>query len=146
MVISFPRRRVSVVHDCCRRTAAQQQAPPSPAEQVAVRPGSGVTPPRLLKPVEPIYTPAAEAAGITGTVELEAVVAANGTVLEVRVKRSLDQQLGLDAEAVKAAKGWLFEPGRRNGEPVPVIVTLILEFGPNGMSAREQRDLPLCDR
>ena len=35
---------------------------------------------------------------------------------------------GLDQEAIKAAKMWRFRPGMRQGEPVPVIITIELTF------------------
>jgi TonB family protein len=95
--------------------------------QGANRPGNGISPPQLVRQVQPKYTADALRAKIEGDVELEAVVKADGTVGDVRVSRSLDP--GLDAEAVKAARMWLFKPGTdRDGRPVPVIVTLMLSF------------------
>ena len=35
---------------------------------------------------------------------------------------------GLDDEAIKAAKRWLFRPGIRYGEPVAMLVTIELTF------------------
>jgi TonB family protein len=96
--------------------------------QGAVRPGPGISVPALLKKIEPKYTAEAMRAKIQGTVELEAVIRADGTVGEVRVIRSLDKTFGLDLEAIAAAREWRFTPGRRDGQPVPVIVVLLLEF------------------
>jgi periplasmic protein TonB len=59
---------------------------------------------------------------------LEAVVKTDGTVDDVKVLRSLDAKFGLDQEAIKAAKLWRFQPGTRQGEPVPVVVTMELSF------------------
>jgi TonB family protein len=67
-------------------------------------------------------------AKIQGGVLLECVVQTDGTVGDVRVLRSLDTTYGLDQEAIKAAKQWKFAPGTRNGEPVPVMVTIELTF------------------
>jgi TonB family protein len=94
----------------------------------AYQPGSGVSDPQLIKEVRPNYTSEAMRAKIQGQVELEAVVEPNGTITRVRVMKSLDKQFGLDAEAMLAAKKWLFRPGYKDGKPVPVLVTLILEF------------------
>ena len=55
-------------------------------------------------------------------------VLVDGTIGDIRILRSLDKQFGLDEEAIKAAKQWRFLPGRRFGEPVPVIVTIELAF------------------
>jgi len=52
----------------------------------------------------------------------------NGTVGAVRITRSLDPVFGLDEEAIKAARQWLFEPGTRFGEPVAILVNLALDF------------------
>lgn len=95
----------------------------------AYHPGNGISNPSLIRQAEPKYTSDAMRAKIQGVVELDAVVQANGTVGEVQIIKSLDKQFGLDQEAIKAAKLWLFRPGvDRNGQPVPVIVRLILEF------------------
>ena len=91
-------------------------------------PGNGVTAPVLIKSVSPKYTSEAMQAGIEGVVELAVVVSTEGTVSEVTVTKSLDREHGLDAEAVKAAKQWLFKPGTREGKPVAVRIQLILEF------------------
>ncbi|MGH9384121.1 MAG: energy transducer TonB [Vicinamibacterales bacterium] len=94
----------------------------------AYRAGSGITSPVPLLSVKPQYTADAMRAKVQGAVYLEAIVMADGTIGEVRVTRSLDPIFGLDQEALKAARQWRFRPGMRLGEPVPVIVTLILEF------------------
>lgn len=90
--------------------------------------GGDVTAPVLLKRVPPRYTSEAMVTKITGDVVLEAVVRADGTVGAVRVVKSLDARFGLDRAAIEAAKQWVFAPGTRRGQPVDVIVTLILEF------------------
>jgi protein TonB len=94
----------------------------------AYRPGSGIDNPVLIREVKPLYTPDALRAKIQGVVLLEAVVQPDGTVSDVQVVRSLDPVFGLDQEAVKAAKQWRFIPGKRQGLPVPVLVTIELTF------------------
>jgi hypothetical protein len=44
------------------------------------------------------------------------------------VVRALTPAYGLDREAIDAARRWYFRPGRRAGEPVPVLVSLEIEF------------------
>jgi protein TonB len=92
------------------------------------RPGNGVSYPIKLREVRPQYTSDAMRAKVQGTVLLECVVNKDGTVGNVEIVRSLDPTFGLDQEAVKAAKQWLFKPGMRMGEPVPVLVTIELTF------------------
>lgn len=93
------------------------------------RGGAGITNPQVVRELKPNYTSEAMRARIQGTVELEAVILEDGTVGDVRVSRSLDNTYGLDMEAVKAAKLWIFRPATdRQGRPVPIVVTLILTF------------------
>ena len=92
------------------------------------RPGSGIEMPRLLQEVKPAYTAEAMRAKVQGTVMLECVVLADGTVGNIEVVKSLDATFGLDQEAVKAARQWRFQPGTRFGEPVAVLVTIEMSF------------------
>ena len=92
------------------------------------REGWGIVNPRLVREVKPQYTSEALDEKITGTVILELVVLSDGKVGDVRITRSLDPVFGLDEEAIKAARQWLFEPGTRFGEPVAILVSLALEF------------------
>jgi len=88
----------------------------------------GLIKPRLLKQVPPSYPSVAKNASVAGDVELEAVINPDGKVGDVRIVRSLDKRFGLDDEAVRVAKLWLFEPARKDGFPVPVIVTIVVQF------------------
>jgi TonB family protein len=98
-----------------------------PFGQGAVRPGNGIKSPTLIRQVEPKYTDDARIRKVQGDVELEAVVGIDGKVTDVRVTRSLDD--GLDANAIVAAKNWVFKPGLdSSGQPVAVVVTLIMSF------------------
>ena len=90
------------------------------------RVGGGVTAPRLIKDVKPRYTGEALRNKIQGSVVLEAIVTRDGCTSHFRVVRSLDR--GLDEEAVVAAAQWRFEPGRLEGAPVDVLVTIVLDF------------------
>jgi TonB family protein len=94
----------------------------------AYRPGNGVELPRVVREVRPQYTADAMRAKVQGTVLIECVVLPDGTVGEISVTKSLDSVFGLDQEAIKAAKQWRFIPGRRFGQPVPVLVTIELTF------------------
>jgi len=84
--------------------------------------------PELLREVKPDYTADAMRAKMQGVVLLECVVRPDGTVGDLRIVKSLDKTFGLDEQAIKAAKQWRFSPGRRLGEPVPVLVTIELTF------------------
>jgi len=98
------------------------------AQDAPVRPGNGVSLPMVVKEVKPTYTPEAQAAKIEGSVIVEAVVTTNGTVGDVRVVQSLDTKYGLDDQALKAAKQWIFKPGMKDGQPVAVQIAIELTF------------------
>lgn len=103
-------------------------APPK-TSTIPYRPSEpGLTLPRLLREVKPQYTKAALDKRIVGTVVLDCVVREDGKVGACQVTRSLDAQFGLDEEAMKAARQWVFLPGKKNGVPVPVLVTIELTF------------------
>jgi len=91
-----------------------------------VKPGNGVIAPRLLKEVKPGYPPDARAAGVTGTIEMECVVLANGQVGDVKVTKPLDP--ALDEEAVRTVRQWTFAPGTRDGQALPVQVMIEMAF------------------
>jgi TonB family protein len=97
-------------------------------QDIPVRPGDGVSVPRVVKEVRPTYTPAALQAKIQGDVELDVVVLANGDPGEIVISRSLDTVHGLDDAAMQAAAQWKFEPGRRDGQAVPVVITVQMTF------------------
>lgn len=90
------------------------------------RPGSGIEPPRLLREVKADYTDEGRRRNVTGDVVLEIVVRRDGSVSDVRVKQGLGS--GLDQRAADAVRQWRFEPARRKGVAVDVIVEVAVEF------------------
>jgi len=87
-----------------------------------------VTEPKLIREVKPQYTADAMRAKVQGEVELEAVVNPDGSVDRIRVTRSLDRTFGLDQKAIEAVRQWRFMPGMRQGQPVAVRVSVVLDF------------------
>ena len=61
-----------------------------------------------------------------GLVKLEGVVLPDGSMGALTILKSLD--LDLDQAAVAAVRQWLFAPGLRNGEAVPVRVGVEMSF------------------
>jgi TonB family protein len=90
------------------------------------RPGSGITPPRVLREVKADYTDEARRAGITGDVVLEIVVRRDGSVTDVKLLKGLSG--GLNDRAIQAVRQWRFAPATRQGTPVDVIVEVAVEF------------------
>ena len=92
------------------------------------RPGTTL-PPQMVRAVQAAYTSEAKAAGIEGVVRVEVLVLTDGTVGETaKVIQSLDAKFGLDDEAVKASKQWLFKPATRDGKPVAAHVVIEQTF------------------
>ena len=92
------------------------------------QPGNGVSVPIEIRKGLPRYTGEAMRARIQGSVLVTCVVQTSGTCTDIRVIRSLAPAFGLDDEAIKAAEQWRFRPGMRQGAPVPVRVTMEIEF------------------
>lgn len=90
------------------------------------RPGSGIEPPRLLREVKADYTDEGRRRNVTGDVVLEIVVRRDGSVGDVHVLQGLGS--GLDQRAVDAVRQWRFDPARRKGVAVDVLVEVAVEF------------------
>ena len=90
------------------------------------RPGSGIEPPTVMREVKPLYTEPARRRGLQGDVLLEIVVRRDGSVGDVRIVKGLGE--GLDQKAVDAVRQWKFNPARRHGTPVDVLVEVAMEF------------------
>jgi protein TonB len=91
-----------------------------------MRVGGDVAPPTAVTRVEPVYTDIARKAHISGIVIIETIIDRNGNVTDARILKGLP--LGLDQSALDAVKRWKFKPGTLNGQPVPVIFTLTVNF------------------
>ena len=96
------------------------------SQEPVYRIGSDVTPPRIISKVDPSYTDEARAARIQGTVTLECVIRKDGNVEVRRIVRGLGY--GLDDQATTALQQWKFEPGKKSGEPVAVMINVEVNF------------------
>ena len=88
--------------------------------------GNGVSAPRVLSKQEPRYSAEAEIARLQGTVTVSLVVGEDGKARNIRVTKSLG--LGLDEKAVEAIGLWQFMPGEKEGNPVPILATIQVNF------------------
>lgn len=95
-------------------------------ERRGVRVGGQIREPRKLRNVPPHYPVAAKSAGRQGIVIVEATVMPSGCVGTMRVLRSVD--LALDFAAFRAVSQWRYTPTTLNGQPVPVIMTVTINF------------------
>jgi len=97
-------------------------------QQVVDGKDPGVTLPKVISEVKAQYTPEAMQAKIEGTVIMTAVVRTDGTPGDIEITKSLDTEYGLDKQAVAALSQWRFEPGLKEGKPVPVLITVEMRF------------------
>lgn len=91
-----------------------------------LRVGGNVQAPKVVLRVEPDYTEDARKARLQGIVIIEAIIDTEGNVTQARILKGLAG--GLDRSALEAVRKWKFEPGRKDGRPVPVIFDLMVRF------------------
>ncbi len=84
--------------------------------------------PRVLHEEKPRYTQGAMLRRISGTVWVSAVIPADGVPTNLIVYRPLDPESGLDQMALAAVAKWRFRPAMQDGQPIPVLVTIELQF------------------
>jgi TonB family protein len=92
----------------------------------AYRPGRGVTPPRVIYQTDPEFSEEARKAKYQGTCVLSVVVDENGRPTNIHVLSTLG--MGLDEKAMESVKNWKFEPGMKDGHPVPVVIAVEVDF------------------
>jgi TonB family protein len=95
-------------------------------DQAPVKVGNGVTPPQLLRKMEPEYSDEARSAKFQGTVLLKVVIDTDGTAKNIELVRGLGY--GLDEKAALAIGQWVFKPGTNGGVPVPVQAQIEVNF------------------
>ena len=117
-----------------RRAAGNQPAPKPPQRLAswappanAVRVGGAIKMPNQIVRVEAEYPEEARRQGASGVVIVEAMIGLKGEIAAVHLVRGVK---GLDQAALDAVRQWVFEPTSVGGKPVPVIVTLTVNFRP----------------
>ena len=99
--------------------------PPKPVEQAPVRVGGAIRQPQKIREAAPVYPAIAQAARVQGIVIIEATIGADGRVVNGRILRSVPL---LDEAALDAVRQWQYTPTLLNGVPVPVIMTVTVQF------------------
>jgi len=113
--ITFNESALSVI-------APQEEGPAQGTGQT-----SQLTPGKLIRRVEPTYPTSARDSGTGGSVVLTAIVSRTGAVENVKSVRGPEP---LSEAAAEAVRQWVYEPYRRNGEPVAVQTTIVVNFTP----------------
>jgi TonB family protein len=107
------------------RERVERAARAKAARKAPIRVGGQISPPAKIKNVEPIYPAVAKSARVEGTVVIEATVGADGKVEEAKVIKSVPL---LDQAALDAVRQWEYTPTLLNGVPVPVVMTINVNF------------------
>ena len=90
-----------------------------------MRVGGTIKAPTKVRNVNPVYPQDALDAKVQGVVIMEARIERDGTVSRARVLKSIPM---LDDAAVEAVRQWQFTPTMMNGEPVPIMMTVTVNF------------------
>jgi TonB family protein len=103
-------------------------APPASSHPTsgAYKIGAGISPPSVLRKIEPDYSEEARVAKLQGTVVVQVVIGPDGVAHDARIVRGLG--LGLDEQAIEAIGQWQFKPGVKDGQPVPVTATIEINW------------------
>ena len=95
------------------------------AKIVPVRIGGQIKAPSKIKDVKPVYPAIAQSARVAGVVTIEATIGPDGKVMDAKVVHSIPL---LDQAALDAVRQWEYTPTLLNGVPVPVLVTVTINF------------------
>jgi protein TonB len=104
--------------------ANSEVAPPAPAAP-PIHVGGDMKPPRLVSSVLPVYPSIARTSGIEGNIVVEASIGPAGNVTNTKV---ISGPPILRQAALDAVRRWKYQPGTLNGEPVPVQITVTIQF------------------
>lgn len=111
--------------DAAKAARARAAAARAAAGARAVHVGGKIKPPMKIKNVAPIYPEIAKSAHVSGVVVIEATVGEDGKVADAKVLRSVPL---LDQAALDAVRQWEYKPTLLNGKPVPVVMTVSINF------------------
>jgi TonB family protein len=92
----------------------------------AVRAAAARRPESASSHVAPVYPKAMQDQRIQGVVIIEATIATTGCVSDATVLRSVHPTI--DVATLAAVSLWLYEPTLLNGAPIPVIMTVTVNF------------------
>ena len=94
-----------------------------PAAPVPV--GGDVKPAKLLKSVQPIYPQMARTQHVSGNVQIDALIDAEGNVSSMNV---LSGPALLRDAALQSLKQWKYQPAELDGKPTSMHLTVVLQF------------------
>jgi len=103
--------------------AGSVKEPTAPAAPLAV--GGDVTPAKMISSVQPVYSSLARMQHVSGDVKIDALIDANGRVTSMKV---ISGPTLLHQAATDALRQWKYKPATLDGKPVPMHLTVTLQF------------------
>jgi TonB family protein len=97
--------------------------PNEPAAPVPI--GGDVKPAKLIKSVPPVYPAMARTQHVSGNVQIDALIDADGNVGAMKV---LSGPALLREAALQSLKQWKYQPAELNGKPTSTHLTVTLQF------------------
>jgi protein TonB len=108
--------------------------PPAPAREIQrgdlVGPGVGVVEPILVSAPRVVYPPIARERHVEGRVVILVQIDENGRVLEARLQQGLPGQDAINAAVVTAVRNAKFQGATKNGIPVKMWRSVVVEVKP----------------
>jgi periplasmic protein TonB len=102
---------------------------PSPESKGLLRVSRGVSEGMLLTAIRPVYPAIAKAAGVQGSVVVEAVISRKGTIESLHLVSGPLMLQGAAMDAIREAR---YQPYRLNGEPTEVQTVITVNFRMGG--------------
>jgi TonB family protein len=103
--------------------AGSVKQPTAPAAPLAV--GGDVNPAKMISSVPPVYSSLARMQHVSGDVKIDALIDANGRVTSMKV---ISGPTLLQQAAMDALHQWKYKPATLDGKPVPMHLTVTLQF------------------
>ncbi len=124
---SGPGSSADGIPDPFGRRPADDGPPAGSSTPGPYKPGTeGVSEPVLIHSVDPVYPNLAIRARLQGFVLVEAIIAADGTVTDVRMLETTSPLF--NASAIDAVRKWRYRPATYSGRAVPVYLTVRVTF------------------
>lgn len=98
----------------------------SDPDTIVFRKGIGLTPPRIMKRIDPDYPESARKDGVEGSVIVKLVVDKDGSPRNICIERGLRDDV--DQSSARAVAQWRFSPATKDGEPVAIWINAETSF------------------
>ena len=96
-----------------------------PTAPVPIPIGGDVKPAKLIKSVQPVYPTMAKPQHVSGNVQIDALIDADGNVSAMKV---LSGPTLLRDAALQSLKQWKYQPAELDGKPTTIHLTVTLQF------------------